>query len=31
LGWQAAIPLEQGLRDTYAWYLAQRAAGTARL
>lgn len=31
LGWQAAIPLDQGLRDTYAWYLAQRAAGTARL
>lgn len=23
LGWRAAIPLEQGIRDTYAWYLAQ--------
>jgi GDP-L-fucose synthase len=23
LGWQAGIPLEQGLRDTYAWYLSQ--------
>jgi len=22
LGWQAAIPLEQGLTDTYAWYAA---------
>ena len=23
LGWSASIPLEQGLRDTYAWFLAQ--------
>jgi GDP-L-fucose synthase len=23
LGWQAGIPLEQGLKDTYAWYLSQ--------
>ncbi|HEX7387942.1 MAG TPA: GDP-L-fucose synthase [Castellaniella sp.] len=23
LGWQAGIPLEQGLRDTYAWFVAQ--------
>ncbi len=28
LGWQAKIGLEQGLRDTYAWFLAHRA--TAR-
>ena len=26
LGWQARIGLEQGLRDTYAWYLAQDPA-----
>jgi nucleoside-diphosphate-sugar epimerase len=23
LGWEASIPLEQGLRETYAWFLAQ--------
>lgn len=23
LGWRASIPLEQGIHDTYAWYLAQ--------
>ncbi len=23
LGWTASIPLEQGLRETYAWFLAQ--------
>ena len=23
LGWSASIPLEQGLRETYAWFLAQ--------
>jgi GDP-L-fucose synthase len=23
LGWKAAIPLEEGLRDTYAWFTAQ--------
>jgi nucleoside-diphosphate-sugar epimerase len=23
LGWKASIPLEQGLRETYAWFLAQ--------
>ncbi|MGS1118014.1 GDP-L-fucose synthase [Castellaniella sp. UC4442_H9] len=23
LGWRAGIPLEQGLKDTYAWYLSQ--------
>jgi nucleoside-diphosphate-sugar epimerase len=21
MGWTAAIPLEQGIRETYAWYL----------
>jgi GDP-L-fucose synthase len=25
LGWQAAIPLEQGLRETYAWFLQQQS------
>ena len=25
LGWKASIPLEQGLRETYAWFLAQDA------
>jgi len=25
LGWQAAIPLEAGLRDTYAWFLQQHS------
>ncbi|HTR00513.1 MAG TPA: GDP-L-fucose synthase [Candidatus Acidoferrum sp.] len=25
LGWQAAIPLEQGLRQTYEWFLQQQA------
>jgi GDP-L-fucose synthase len=29
LGWQASIPLEQGLRETYAWFLEHHA--TARL
>ncbi len=24
LGWQASIPLDQGLRDTYAWFVANR-------
>lgn len=23
IGWQASIPLEQGIRDTYDWFLAQ--------
>ena len=23
LGWRAQIPLEQGIRDTYAWYQVQ--------
>lgn len=23
MGWSASIPLEQGLRDTYAWFMAQ--------
>ena len=26
LGWQATIPLEQGIRDTYDWFLNQDAA-----
>ena len=26
LGWQARIPLAQGIRDTYAWFLAQEEA-----
>ena len=25
LGWQARIPLEEGIRETYTWYLAQGA------
>ena len=25
LGWRASVPLEQGLRETYAWFLAQDA------
>ena len=25
LGWTASIPLEQGIRDTYDWFLQQRA------
>lgn len=27
MGWTAQIPLEQGLKSTYAWYLEQLAAG----
>jgi len=26
LGWQARIPLAEGIRETYAWYLAQTAS-----
>ena len=26
LGWQASIPLEQGLRDTYQWFLQQQTS-----
>lgn len=26
MGWSASIPLEQGLRDTYEWFLRQNAA-----
>jgi GDP-L-fucose synthase len=29
LGWQASIPLEDGLRSTYEWYRAQRLAPSA--
>ncbi len=29
LGWHAQIGLEEGLRETYAWYTAQRASETA--
>lgn len=29
LGWQASIPLEDGLRSTYEWYRAQRVATPA--
>ena len=25
LGWSASIPLEEGLRSTYAWFLEHRA------
>jgi GDP-L-fucose synthase len=24
LGWQASIPLEEGLRDAYQWFLAHQ-------
>jgi GDP-L-fucose synthase len=30
LGWQAKIPLAEGIRATYASFLAERAAGTLR-
>ena len=26
LGWQARIPLERGVRETYAWFCAQEEA-----
>ena len=26
LGWRASIPLEEGIRDTYDWFLAQEPA-----
>ncbi len=29
MGWQAKIPLEQGIRETYQWYLANRDAARA--
>jgi GDPmannose 4,6-dehydratase/GDP-L-fucose synthase len=29
MGWQAQIPLEQGIRDTYQWYLDNRVAARA--
>ena len=29
MGWKAQIPLQQGLKQTYAWYLEQLAAGAA--
>lgn len=29
MGWQAQIPLEQGIRETYQWYLANRDAARA--
>jgi len=31
LGWTATVPLEQGIRSTYAWYLAQLEAGGDRV
>ena len=27
LGWAAAVPLERGLRETYAWYCEHAAPG----
>ncbi|MGJ7914833.1 GDP-L-fucose synthase family protein [Massilia sp. LXY-6] len=27
LGWRASVSLKDGLRDTYAWYVQQKAAG----
>lgn len=30
LGWQAGIPLEQGIAETYAWYLTQLDGGAVR-
>ncbi len=30
LGWTAGIPLEQGLRHTYAWFLQQQTQGAMR-
>ncbi|HWK44704.1 MAG TPA: GDP-L-fucose synthase [Stellaceae bacterium] len=30
LGWQAKISLDQGLRDTYAWFLENKAGGLGR-
>lgn len=30
LGWQAEIPLREGLEQTYAWYLEQLATGAVR-
>jgi GDP-L-fucose synthase len=29
MGWRALIPLEQGVRETYQWYLANRAEARA--
>jgi UDP-glucose 4-epimerase len=29
LGWRAAMPLERGLAETYAWFAARRAAPAA--
>jgi UDP-glucose 4-epimerase len=29
LGWRAAVPLERGLSETYAWFAAQRASQAA--
>jgi nucleoside-diphosphate-sugar epimerase len=29
MGWQAQIPLEQGIRETYQWCLANRDAARA--
>jgi nucleoside-diphosphate-sugar epimerase len=26
MGWQARIPLEDGLRSTYQWYLARQGS-----
>jgi GDP-L-fucose synthase len=26
MGWQARIPLERGLRETYQWYLARQGS-----
>jgi GDP-L-fucose synthase len=30
LGWEARIPLREGLTQTYEWYLREQAAGTVR-
>jgi UDP-glucose 4-epimerase len=29
LGWRAAVPLERGLAETYAWFAGQRATHAA--